>query len=92
MDKKAQGMSLNIVVIAVIVLIILVVLVLVFSGKLKFFGSKTTETTSQYTGAKCQIPGTNNDCSDQTECNRKGGSYVEDYEKYDDCGGYCCMM
>jgi uncharacterized membrane protein YqiK len=92
MDRKAQGMSLNVVVVAVIVLIILIVLVLVFTGKVKFFGSKTTETTAQYSGDKCQMPGTNNDCSPRTECQNKGGSYVEDYEKYSDCGGSCCMM
>lgn len=97
-SKKAQGMSLNVIVVAVIVLIILVVLVLIFSGKLKIFGSKTSETTSQYDSNKCEVPGTNNECSsDSADCQSKGGSYREIDGGYADCqsswkGIQCCFM
>jgi hypothetical protein len=36
-SKKAQGMSLNIVVVAVIAIVILVVLIIIFTGKTKLF-------------------------------------------------------
>jgi len=93
MDRKAQGMSLNVIVVAVIVLIILVVLVLIFTGKVKFFGSKTTETSAQFSGNKCLVPGTNNECGySREDCMNRGGSYDENFDKYDDCGGTCCLM
>jgi uncharacterized membrane protein YqiK len=92
--RKAQGMSLNVIVVAVIVLIILVVLVLVFTGKIKLFGSKTTETAAQYSGSKCKVPGTNNECLYEGECRSRGGSWsaapdgVSDY----DCPEGCCYL
>ena len=97
MMKKGQGMSLRVVIIAVLVLIVLVVLVLVFSGKLKFFGGKTTETSTQFDSSKnCKIPGTNNECvSSKMECDQMGGSYQEIYGGYADCtfgGTQCCYM
>ena len=96
MKNKAQGMSLNVIIIAVIVLIVLVVLVLVFSGKIKLFGSQTTSTASQYSGDKCLIPGTNNECafSGDTSCTAKGGSYSDNGGRgYTDCSGSgCCLM
>ncbi len=89
--KKAQGMSLNVIIVAVIVLIILVVLVLIFSGKIKFFGAQTSDTSSKYTSNKCEIPGTNNECwSSPEDCTAKGGSFDERTE-YSDCPGSCCM-
>jgi hypothetical protein len=96
--KKAQGMSLNVIVVAVIVLVILVVLVLIFSGKLKIFGSKTTETSNQFDATKCVVPGTNNECVySADDCKSKGGSYVEKAEGFSDCnellgGGQCCYL
>lgn len=92
-DRKAQGMSLNVIIVAVLVLIILVVLVLIFSGKLKIFGSQTTETTGAYTGLKCEVPGTNNECArSEEDCRRDGGSY--DAREFEDCSGNgpCCLM
>jgi uncharacterized membrane protein YqiK len=91
--RKAQGMSLNVIVVAVIVLIILVVLVLIFTGKVKMFGSQTTDTASKYTGTKCAVPGTNSECLfSKDECTRKGGSF-DDKRQYEDCyGGGCCLM
>lgn len=93
MMKKGE-MSLQVVVVAVIVLIVLVVLVLIFSGKLKFFGGKTTETSAQYDSSKCQVPGTNNECAyTKQDCESKGGTYVEKAGGYEDCfGSQCCYM
>jgi len=83
--KKAQGMSLNVIVVAVLVLVILIVLVLVFSGKLKIFGSKTTETTDAL--KNCMIPGTNSECmSSKADCDKKYGSWEPAPEEgFKDC-------
>jgi len=44
MHKKAQGLSLNTIIIAIVVLIVLVVLIMIFTG---YFGSRfTPEVTS----------------------------------------------
>lgn len=89
--RKAQGMSLNMVIVAVIVLVILIVLVLIFTGKIKMFGSQTNTATSAYTGLKCEVPGTNNECEDDEDaCRAKSGSY--DDREFEDCRGACCMM
>ena len=93
--KKAQGMSLKIVIIAALALIVLIVLVLIFTGKVKVFGGTATETTSQYTGQKCVVPGTSNECADEQECEEMGGAWTEATdERYGDCEWYggCCMM
>lgn len=93
-SRKAQGLSLTTVIIAVLVIIVLVVLVLIFSGKLKIFGSTTSETASQYGSDKCLNPATNNECvSSKIECDQKGGAYMEVQGGYADCyGAQCCFM
>ncbi len=54
MDKKAQGLSLNTIIIAIIVLIVLVVLIMVFTG---YFGTKFTPgvTSCANSGGNCQF-------------------------------------
>ena len=44
--KKAQGLSLNTIIIAVIVLIVLVVLIVIFSGKMGDFGDRVSNPCS----------------------------------------------
>ena len=92
--KKAQGMSLNVIIVAVIALIVLIVLILIFTGKVKLFGGTATETASQYTGQKCEIPGTNNECMDEIPCKQRGGSFVDaPADGFQDCGlGGCCYL
>jgi uncharacterized membrane protein YqiK len=91
MNKKGD-MSIQVIIVAVIALIVLIVLVLIFTGKLKLFGSQTTETSSKFTGKNCVIPGTNNRCDvSADECREMGGSY-DDRTEYSDCPGYCCLM
>jgi hypothetical protein len=93
MDRKAQGMSLKVVIVAVLALIILIVLVLVFTGKLKFFGSGASDTAGQFT-QQCRVPGTGNECMDEYTCNERGGSWREapyNVENYD-CPEGCCTL
>ena len=49
--KKAQGMSLNVIIIAVIALLVLVVLIFIFMGKTKIFTRETASCTSR--GGEC---------------------------------------
>jgi hypothetical protein len=68
MDKKAQGMSINVIIIAALALLVLVVLAIIFVGRIGIFGEKTaacesvggtcyvtcpTGTTAYTGGAKC---------------------------------------
>ena len=93
MEKKAQGMSMKVIIIAVIALIVLVVLILIFTGKTKLFTTQTTETAAQYTGNKCEVPGTNNQCDYRDNCVTGGGTF--DSRRFDDCyeRGFegCCI-
>ncbi len=54
MDRKAQGLSLNTIIIAIIVLIVLVVIIMVFTG---YFGTKFTPgvTSCENSGGACQF-------------------------------------
>ena len=43
MSKKAQGLSINVIIVAAIALIVLVVLVAIFTGRLGFFGKEVSD-------------------------------------------------
>jgi|WetSurMetagenome_2_1015567.scaffolds.fasta_scaffold371392_2 hypothetical protein len=60
MSKKAQGMSLNTIIIAIIVLIVLVVLILLFTGNLRVFGKGTA--TCESRGGTCFSGSNGVDC------------------------------
>ena len=56
--KKAQGITMNTVVIAVLAILVLVTLAIIFSGKLFKFGQKTEEiesSTGNLDAATCQL-------------------------------------
>jgi len=46
MKRKAQGISINIIIVAVIALVVLVVLVAIFTGRLGLFSKGLSETTT----------------------------------------------
>ena len=74
--KKAQGMSINVIIVAVIALIVLVVLALIFSGKIKKFGGGTDEVSDSFKNM-CEIPGTSRVCVGSTlECTPDKGSEI----------------
>lgn len=91
-NKKAQGMSMNVIIIAVIALVVLIVLVLIFTGKLKIFGQGTSETSAQYSTKACVVPGTSNECMDEYSCNQRGGSWRSPPPEgfSDNCYEGCC--
>jgi hypothetical protein len=52
-NKKAQGMSINTIVIAIIALIVLVVVILIFTGKIKFAANNMNQETCTARGGTC---------------------------------------
>jgi hypothetical protein len=52
-SRKAQGLSLNVIIIAVIAIVVLLVLIFVFTGKVKIFGKTSENCESRGAGAKC---------------------------------------
>lgn len=52
-SKKAQGISINVIIIAAIALLVLVVLSVIFLGKLNVFGEQTASCETQ--GGQCNV-------------------------------------
>ena len=67
MNKKAQGLSLNTIIVAIVVLIVLVVLIMIFTG---YFGSRfTPEVTScRNAGGSCEDRFVDSDDPNAPEC------------------------
>ena len=53
MNKKAQGISIEVIIIVAIALLVLVILAVIFVGKLGVFGVKVGECTNK--GGKCTV-------------------------------------
>jgi len=58
MKKKAQGISINAIIVAAIALIVLVVLVAIFTGRMGDWGQGVTEAAKN----ECEGPTLNGDC------------------------------
>lgn len=85
MDKRAQGLSINVIIIVAIALIVLVVLIAVFTGRMgSFIGGVDT---AQSCSSSCQaFGGAMGPASDVGSCN---GRYVPG--KFSDVtSGVCC--
>ena len=72
--KKAQGLSLQTIVIAALVLIVLVVLVLVFSGKIGETSKGVSDVQSSIGVDKCNVPGVRQ-CIASGSCMRELSQY-----------------
>lgn len=92
--KKAQGLSLNIVIVAVIAIIVLIVIVAIFSGKARQFGAGTKNVSGGFEDV-CKIQGVyGRKCMDVTRCQDKGGMVIEGIygDCMDDSNGECCQL
>lgn len=76
MDKKAQGISMNVIIIAAIALLVLVILSVIFIGRMGSFGEQT--------GACEQQGGT---CYDGPNCPQGTTKYTANCEE----GEVCCL-
>jgi len=90
--KKAQGISMNVIIIAALALIVLVILAVVFMNKM---AQVVTETDScENNGGRCvyNAPSGSNPCGDY-EAKKTGKNYMcpgSDFESNDD-NGICCV-
>jgi hypothetical protein len=84
LHKKAQGLSLNTIIIAALVLLVLVVLAIIFGTRAKFFTGQTNN--CQAKGGECLETG--------DSCVSVGLPQIFGEGEADDCektNGYCCM-
>ena len=96
--KKAQGLSMNIVIVAVIAIIVLIVIVAIFSGKARQFGKGAQNVSAGFEN-KCKVPGVfGRECRSVSSCEEAGGMVVGE-SGYDDCpdsstntGPACCQL
>ena len=90
MNKKAQGLSLNMIVVAVIVLIVLVVIIAIFSGKLGNWGGQVDTLAGDAT-KNCADLGTGAEVMDSlTACNEENGHVVAAKDTLA-IGKVCCV-
>jgi hypothetical protein len=80
MDKKAQGMPLNVIIIAILVMLVLVVLGVIFMVRMGFFTTKVTD---------CELQGSNYKCSIDYRCQTdSAGTAIDGYMR--DTTGLTC--
>ncbi len=76
MNKKAQGLSLNTIIIAALVIMVLIILGMVFMGRMGTFASTSKSCSSK--GGTC-IEGTSGfDCPEEYTISPTGGDCPED--------------
>ncbi len=91
MNKKAQGMSLNVIIIAALGLLVLVVLAIIFTGRTGVFVKESDK--CGYQGGRCVVATT--DCSGTYDkvvrgaCDLSGDGTF--HFNNDDGDGYCCL-
>ena len=74
-NKRAQGLSLNIIVVAAIVLVVLIVLVIIFGSKMNLFGNKYDSSKNTVEKKLCAVDGGVCVSKDAYNCNDiRGGS------------------
>ena len=88
MQKKAQGISINTIIIAAIGLAVLVVLFLIFTGRLGIF-NKGIDETATCQNACTGLGKTSGASQDKSSCEVNQGTYVAGTYK-DATEGCCC--
>ncbi len=88
MSKKAQGLSINVIIVAAIALIVLVVLVAIFTGRLGIFGKEVSEIGLECTDYKEG----DNTASWQSDACGEGFKEIFTAKDSDEhAGQYCCV-
>jgi hypothetical protein len=81
-SRKAQGLSLNVIIIAVIAIVVLVVLIIIFTGKTRLFSQATTNCESK--GGHCKPK-----CDPDTEVKQFGTDCAS---RENSPGSECCIL
>jgi len=94
MNKKAQGMSLNVIIIAALGLLVLVVLAIIFTGRTGVFVKETDKCDIKYgTTGKCVA--TTAECAGAYDKIQLGACDLSGDKKFNfnnvDNDGYCCV-
>ncbi len=89
--KKAQGMSMDTIIVAAIALIVLIVIVMIFTGKIGKAREETEKASAGFGADVCKVPGTTRECaSSDAECSQRGGSvFTPPTSGWKDCR-VCC--
>jgi len=66
-------LTMNTIIVAVIALVVLIVLILIFTGKIRLSSEGAQGAVKEYTGEKCEIPGTGRVCRPRGDCQNMGG-------------------
>jgi len=94
MNKKAQGMSLNVVIIAALGLLVLVVLAIIFTGRTGLFVRETDKCTNKY-GSAGRCVATEAECSGAYDKVSMGACDLSGDGKFNfdnkDGDGFCCV-
>jgi len=90
--KKAQGISLNTIIIAALVLIVLIVLIVILSGRMNLFGDGYDSTTGDVDNAICMGDGYSCVTPDNGNCPSGRGSEKSSNVDWIDCTSnqICC--
>lgn len=86
-SRKAQGLSLNVIIIAVIAIVVLVILIIMLTGKTRLFGQATTNCESK--GGQCYSRA----CDPDTEVKQFGTDCAKRYKEGEQGvkGPNCCV-
>ncbi len=92
MDKKAQGLPMNVIIIAILVMLVLVVVGVIFMSRLGFFSTQVSDCESQPGNYICT---TDSGCQTSADGDLIDG-YIRDTtglncRNVDDQPQYCCL-
>lgn len=94
LNRKAQGISLNVIIIAALGLLVLVVLAIIFTGRTGIFVKETDKCGTKY-GTAGSCVASKDDCSGDYDKIQWGACDLSGDEKYhynnEDNDGYCCV-
>jgi len=87
--KKAQGISLNTIIIAAIALVVLIVLIAIFSGRIKIFSGSYDKSSQDTQGQVCNAQG---GMCEMPPCSSGNAIYPAGGGSWIDCGigQVCC--
>ena len=85
LKKKAQGLSMNLIVVAAIAMIVLVVVIIIFVGRTGRFAKSTDQCPGQCVPAS-------QSCSDLGEFSKEGYGYACPKDATSDTAQKCCIV
>ncbi|MBD3355092.1 hypothetical protein GF361_03855 [Candidatus Woesearchaeota archaeon] len=92
MDKKAQGLPINVIIVAAIALIVLVVLVAIFTGRLGLFGQEVSKVGQECTEFTTTIDNTEYNAEwQESPCGENEREIFTATDANEYPGEHCCI-